>query len=165
MNHYALLSRFNAWANERLYAACEQLDDAAYFADRKAFFRSIHGTLNHKLVVDRLWLGRIEGVDSGIGSLAQVLYPERAALRAARRVEDRRLIGLVADMTPQTLTRPLHYHFMSGAAAETRVDLILLTLFNHQTHHRGQVHNMLSQAGATTPELDLVDYLDDEKQG
>ncbi len=95
MNHLPLMARFSAWVNDRLYASVAELPEDAYRADRGAFFGSVHHTLNHVLVVDRLWVGRIKGAAHGIHALDQILYDDFTELRAARREEDRRLISLV----------------------------------------------------------------------
>lgn len=162
MNHLPLMARFNGWANERLYGAVAQLPEAERKRDRKAFFGSIHNTLNHLLVVDRLWCGRIAGVEHGIRSLDQILYADFDSLRAARKVEDERLIALVDGLDEAQLAAPTSYRRIIGdGEARTRRDHILITLFNHQTHHRGQVHAMLTQADIVPPPLDVIFYLDE----
>ncbi len=162
MNHFPLMARFNAWVNERLYDTVSGLSDADYRRDRKVFFGSIHNTLNHLLVIDRLWSGRIEGTDRGIRSLDQILHDDFESLRAARRSEDEHLIALVDGLSEERLRAPVSYRRIIGAGmAETRSDHILITLFNHQTHHRGQVHAMLTQAGLVPPPLDVVFFLDE----
>lgn len=160
MTLFPMLARFNAWANERLYASCAELADAERKRDRKAFFGSIHHTLNHLLVVDRLWLGRIEGVDSGIESLDQVLYDDFEALRQARRREDARIVAVVDGIPEARLPRKIAYRRMSAAKdlQEKPLEILLITLFNHQTHHRGQVHTMLTQAGIDPPALDIINF-------
>ena len=160
MNQFSLMARFNGWANDRLYDALSGLADEAYREDRAAFFGSIHNTLNHLLVVDRLWTGRIEGIAHGIGSLDQILFDDFASLGDARKVEDRRLIAVVDGLTDAQLERPVTYRRMVGdGELETRRDHILLTLFNHQTHHRGQVHALSTQAGIVPPPLDVIVFL------
>lgn len=162
MNHLPLMARFNAWANERLYDAVARLPDDAYRAERKAFFGSVHKTLNHLLVVDRLWTGRIRGVDRGIVSLDQVLYDDFPALRAAREDEDRQLVELVDGLGAAELDAPVRYRRVIGEGQEeARAGHILLTLFNHQTHHRGQVHVLLTQADVLPPPLDVIFFLDE----
>ena len=162
MDHYALMAGFNAWVNERLYATVATLRDAAYRDDSGLFFGSIHQTLNHLLVVDRLWTGRIEGVDRGIRSLDQNLYDDFEDLRIARGQEDARLIDLVDRLDDGALRAPVTYRRIIGQGEQvTRCDHILLTLFNHQTHHRGQVHAALTQAGITPPPLDVIFYLEE----
>src|SRR4051794_30228644 len=74
--YFGELARYNAWANERLYAACGELADTERKAPRPAFFGSIHRTLNHLLVGDRVWLSRLAGEAHGIASLDQELYED-----------------------------------------------------------------------------------------
>lgn len=160
MTLFPMLARFNAWANERLYGSCAELDDGERKRDRKAFFGSIHHTLNHLLVVDRLWLGRIEGVDSGIVSLDQVLYDDFEALRQARRREDARIVAVVDGIPETRLPQKIAYRRMSAARdlQEKPLEILLITLFNHQTHHRGQIHTLLTQAGIDPPALDIINF-------
>ncbi len=88
MNNIALMARFNAWANDRLYGCVAGISEAACREDRRAYFGSIHNTLNHLLVVDRLWTCRLKETDHGIESLDQILYGDFESLRAARKTED-----------------------------------------------------------------------------
>jgi uncharacterized damage-inducible protein DinB len=162
MNHLPLMARFNAWVNERLYNSVAELPEAAYREDRGAFFGSVHHTLNHILVVDRLWTGRIEGSDRGVRALDQILYDDFESLRAARREEDRRLIALVDGLDEARLAAPVRYTRIIGEGEEeVRCGHILITLYNHQTHHRGQVHALLTQNGIVPPPLDVVFFLDE----
>jgi uncharacterized damage-inducible protein DinB len=162
MRHFPLLARFNRWANGHLYDAVAKLSDDAYRANRGAFFGSVHRTLNHLLVVDRLWAGRIKGIDHGIRALDQVLYDDLETLRTARRVEDQRLIELVDDLSEERLEQPVRYRRMIGEGMEeARAGHILITLFNHQTHHRGQIHVLLTQAAIVPPPLDVIFFLDE----
>ena len=155
------MARFNAWANERLYGVVAGLSDADYRDDRKAFFGSIHNTLNHLLVGDRLWLARVEGTEHGIHALDQILHDDFAALREARLAEDARFIALVDSYDEARLSGPVTFRRMSGGGGEMsmRLDRILLTLINHQTHHRGQVHAMLTAGGVTPLQMDVIDFL------
>ena len=163
MNNIALMARFNAWVNERVYDCVASLADTAYREDRKAYFGSIHNTLNHLLVVDRLWTNRIAGRDHGIKSLDQVLYGDFESLRAARQAEDAALIELVDSLSEDELQGPVSYRRMIGDGSHTtRRDHILITLFNHQTHHRGQVHAMLTQQGIDPPPLDVIYFLEEQ---
>ncbi len=162
MNQFSLMARFNAWANDRIYDSVAALSDDDYRIDRKAFFGSIHGTLNHLLVVDRLWTRRIEGVDHGIAALDQILCDDLETLRAARVEEDARLVAQLDGLGAAQLRAPITYRRMLGTGEQqTRCDHILLTLFNHQTHHRGQVHCMLTQSGITPPSLDIIFLLEE----
>ena len=157
--HFRQFARYNRWANRRLFEAVATLDDDAYRQDRGAFFRSIHGTLNHILVADRIWLGRIQGSDPGIRALDAILYDDRAALDGARDTTDQQIIEEVDRCDAARLNSVVHYSTMAGEPCENRLRWILAHVFNHQTHHRGQAHNMLSQSGGDPPPLDLMIYL------
>ena len=143
------------------YPLLAALEDAERKRDRRVFFGSIHDTLNHLLVVDQLWLDRLQGRINEIRALNQVLYEDFDALRAARERMDERIIRYVEGLDAAALARPLRYGFISGTEAETPVHLLLITLFNHQTHHRGQIHALMTQAGLKPPDSDVIDYLAD----
>lgn len=159
-DHFRMMGRFNAWANRRVYDAVAGLGDDDYRKTRPAaFFGSIHGTLNHLLVVDHLWFGRIEGTDSGVTSLDQILYDDLAGLRAAREAEDARIVGLIDAMSEDELAREAAFKLMNGTPVTMPVRHMLATVLNHQTHHRGQVHALLKEARVPPPPLDIVYYL------
>jgi uncharacterized damage-inducible protein DinB len=158
---YPLLARFNRWVNRRFYGLMAGLPDAERKRDRGAFFGSIHNTLNHLLVVDRLWLDRLEGRSNDIARLDTVLHDGFEPLAAERATVDERLIAYVDGLDATALAKPLRYRFISGTEAETPLHLVLITLFNHQTHHRGQVHALLTQLGMRPADSDIIDYLDD----
>ena len=157
--YFRTFARYNQWANKRLYDACAKLGPAEYFKPRQAFFGSIHGTLNHLLVGDRIWLSRIERIRHGIKSLDQTLYEDFESLRSARESEDGRIVALVDAFDDGDLLTTRSYKNTAGTPFETRLDWILAHLFNHETHHRAQVHDMLSQTPVAPPELDLILYL------
>jgi uncharacterized damage-inducible protein DinB len=158
-DHFQILAAYNTWANERLYDVCGQLDPETYFAPRQAFFGSIHGTLNHILVGDRIWMGRFEDVAHGITALDEKLYDDFDGLRAARVAEDDRIVRYIAKLDEDALTRPLVYRTVAGESRSDQLALMLAHFFNHQTHHRGQVHDQLSQTGLAPPSLDLLVFL------
>ena len=158
--HLQRMARYNRWANQRLHEACAALPDDAYFAPRQAFFGSIHGTLNHLIVGDRLWLARMEGRQPPHKRLDEQPYADRDELRAARVAEDERMIGLVDDLDEAVLGRDVVYRMATRPETRTTpLHLCWLHLFNHQTHHRGQVHDQLSQTEVPPPPLDLIYYL------
>lgn len=152
-DHYTLLARYNAWANETLYGAIASLPAQEIAAPRGAFFGSMLGTLNHILVGDNIWIGRLTGRDSGMTSLDQTLHTDFAALYDARRAFD----AVIAEtMETVPLDGDLEYRNMAGQDNRTPRLIVLTHIFNHQTHHRGQVHNMLSQTGMEPPPLDIL---------
>jgi uncharacterized damage-inducible protein DinB len=159
--HFRTLARYNRWANARLYAAAGSLSEEEYRADRGVFFRSVHGTLNHLLVVDRLWLARITGErnpDAPV-RLDAILHEERDALAAARAREDERIEAVVDGLDGTRLASPLRYRTTLGWEHEQPVAEVLAHMFNHQTHHRGQAHAVLTGLGREAPPMDLVLYL------
>jgi len=159
ITNFQLLANFNTWANTKIFSSCKELDDTEYKKDRGAFFSSIHGTLNHLLVVDRAYISRIEGKDHGLKSLDQILYENLFQLEKSRIEEDKRLVDLVNNLSEESINKEITYNgFETGKTIYT-INTILITLFNHQTHHRGQIHNMLSQAGIKPPQIDIPDFI------
>jgi len=156
-----IMARYNRWANARLYDCVAALSDDAYRNDGGAFFGSIHATLNHLLVGDRVWTSRVIGEYSGIKSLDQILHDSFDDLRGARAAMDEHLQRMVDRMAVGLdggLDREVRYRTVSGGEKHASpARHIFLTLFNHQTHHRGQVHALLSQAGVSNPPaLDVI---------
>lgn len=159
-DYFRTLAHYNEWANRRLYAACAVLSESEYMRPRAAFFGSIHGTLNHILVGDRLWMGRLTGHESGVKALDQILYGDFAGLRVARQAEDAQIIRIVDAMDEPTLNSTLRYKtIVNPQTIATPMRFALAHFFNHQTHHRGQVHGLLSQTDVAPPSLDLIQYL------
>lgn len=150
------LARYNRFANDRLYDAIAQLPDAERKADRGAFFRSIHATLNHILVGDRIWMARFTGKPQPYTRLDIQPFEDFGMLRAARREEDAGIEQFFATVSPAFLERSLRWKSLAGADFEKPVAITALHLFNHQTHHRGQVHDLLCQAGRRDVVLDLI---------
>lgn len=152
------MAAYNAEMNRRMYAAADRLEDAARRADRGAFWGSIHGTLSHVLWADRVWLARF-----GVGEPPRTqiadsgeLVEEFEALAAARREMDATIIDWADGLTQDELVGDLAWR--SGAIGRDLVKpraLCVIQIFNHQTHHRGQVHAMLTALGETTGATDL----------
>jgi uncharacterized damage-inducible protein DinB len=132
---------------------------------RESFFGSIHATLNHILVADRLWLGRFTGHPAtGIHALDQILYGELAGLRVAREAEDAQIINFVAALDLPTLNSTLRYETMQQPRTRQAwpLRITLGHLFNHQAHHRGQAHGLVSQTAVPPPPLDLLAWVREE---
>nr|WP_256476574.1 DinB family protein [Siccirubricoccus soli] len=152
-----MLAAYNRWANRRLYAEAAALPDALYRQPAGAFFGSLHGTLNHLLVADRIWLKRMEGRGEAPDRLDAILHDDLPALRAAREAEDARLIAHVASLGPAELEAEFSYATTKGTPHRQRRWQALAHLFNHQTHHRGQAHAILTRLGVAEPaSLDLL---------
>ena len=163
-DYFATLAGHNRWANRRLFGACAALSDVDYRADRGAFFGSLHGTLNHILVADRLWMGRLLNENPGISSLDTILYDDRDRLQDARETEDTRIADFIAALPDEKLRSALRYRNIKGERCETPTHMVLAHMFNHATHHRGQAHGLLSQVPADPPPLDLIYFLRDPER-
>jgi uncharacterized damage-inducible protein DinB len=156
-DHFALMAKYNAWANARLYRMAAQLSDEQYRRDVRAYFKSLHGTLNHLLVADRIWLFRMTGMGVAPTRLDAILYDDLPALTAARRAEDERLVSFVENLTDAQCEAPFEYRMLNGSTQRQKLREALAHLFNHQTHHRGQAHTILTVLGVHEPEsLDLL---------
>lgn len=154
---WAQYARYNTLANQLLYAVCAGLDDAARKRAVGAFFGSLHGTLNHLLIGDRLWMTRFAGRDASSTGLDAIVHDSFEDLRSARVDMDASIEAFFAAPPAGFFERPLRYINNEGRIFEDPPSLILPHFFNHRTHHRGQAHVILSQLGMGrgTPVLDL----------
>jgi uncharacterized damage-inducible protein DinB len=141
--HFSMMAGYNAWANARLYAAARSLPDKAYRKNVGAFFGSLHGTLNHLMVTDRIWMRRFTGVGDHPDKLNAIMFDDLVSLEVARKEED--------------IDKDLSYATTKGVPYRNRLGDVLAHLFNHQTHHRGQAHTILTVLGIPEPRpLDLL---------
>jgi uncharacterized damage-inducible protein DinB len=151
---YRVMAYNNAWANHRLLTACLRLSQEAFAAQRTGFFPSLRATLNHILIIDRFYVDAMEGGALGPAAWAN---PEPCAtasiLRAAQAQVDQRLIAVVNGLDAAALHRVVSVHRADRIQRE-RMDRLLLHLFQHQVHHRGQAHAMMSDTGVPPPQLD-----------
>ena len=159
LDHFRMLGGYNAWANARLYEAAARLDGDQYRADRGAFFKSVHGTLNHLLATDRVWMQRFTGTGTAPDRLDAILFETLDELRPAREAEDRRIVDFVDALDDARLAGSIRYRRVTTPEIfEQSLSLALAHWFNHQTHHRGQVHGLLTGLVGQAPELDLLFY-------
>jgi uncharacterized damage-inducible protein DinB len=162
--HFASLARYNKWANLRLYSMAGALLEEAYRRNVGAYFGSLHGTLSHLLNADRIWLRRLTGSGDQPGSLEAIVYDDLKSLRAAREREDDRIINFVGELDDAAFETMWDYQTLNGTPQRQPVREILAHLFNHQTHHRGQAHTILTVLGVREPEpLDLLIMLRTEQ--
>jgi uncharacterized damage-inducible protein DinB len=155
--HFVMMANYNAWANARLFRMAGALADEVYRKDVGAYFKSLQGTLNHILVADRIWMHRLTGLGDQPTKLNAILFDDLPSLHAARVEEDSRIIGFVQDLPETASEEILEYRMLNGAAQRQPRREILAHLFNHQTHHRGQAHAILTFLGVTEPDpLDLL---------
>lgn len=171
LEHLRLLADYNRDMNQRVYAAAARLPAAAVTQERGAFFGSILGTLNHLMVADRIWLRRFADHPARFAALdALRLRPpptdlraiEHAtlpALRAAREQLDAQIVAWAGELREADLDRVLVYANTRGVVSRRRFGLLLSHFFNHQTHHRGQVTTLLTQAGEDVGATDLLEWI------
>lgn len=155
LSYCKTMAEYNYWMNQKLYTICAEIPDSERREDLGAFFKSIHGTLNHILVGDRIWLGRFTE-QPFLAKLDQEIYTDFDELRREREATDLQIIGWSEQLTSERLNQP--FSFTSSSDGKTRVRptwLLVTQLFNHQTHHRGQIATLLSQLGYDLGVTDL----------
>lgn len=151
---YRAFAHNNAWANHRLLTACTGLSQADFEARRTGFFPSIQRTLNHIYVIDLFYIDALEG--GWLGPRAwvnEVPYPSASELKPAQAAMDERLLGICDTLTPELLGGSVRINRDTRVQIERR-DRLLMHLFQHQIHHRGQAHAMLSETAVAPPQLD-----------
>jgi uncharacterized damage-inducible protein DinB len=171
-DQYRALAGYNRWMNEKVYATAAELPDADRRRDLGAFFRSIHGTLNHLLLTDRAWLWRFTRDPNVAESrdpagnpititrrLDQELYADFDELRTERAKTDAHIVGWAETLDDARLAAPLRYKTYAGAAYEHPLWWAVGHFFNHQTHHRGQATTLLVQLGRDPGVTDLAVFL------
>ena len=152
------MARYNRWQNDSLYREADGLSDAERRKDRGSFFGSIQQTLGHILWGDSMWMSRFDGwtrPDLGIAQSGEY-YSDWDALKAERQTADGKFLDWADRITDQELGGD--FTWTSTMADVTRTDpfgLLVMHVFSHQTHHRGQVHAMLTAAGAKPDATDL----------
>ncbi len=170
ITHFKTMAQYNTWMNRSIYDTCAALSDEERKRDRRAFFGSIHRTLNHLLLTDRVQMGRFLGAERArsldehgrpieIRSLDQELYADFAMLRREREKTDAMIESWTAsnEMTSEFLAREMAYDAMSAPGRDRVPMWIAVThFFNHQTHYRGQITTLLSQLGRDPGVTDLM---------
>lgn len=152
------MARYNRWQNQNLYGVADALADTERRRDRGAFFGSIHATLNHLLWADRAWMNRLAGTprpDGGIPESVSI-YGDWNDLKHARAGFDTVMLDWAERLDSAALAGELTWYSVAMKAQVCKPKWLLVThMFNHQTHHRGQVHCMLTQAGGKPSDTDL----------
>ena len=163
-HHFATLARYNAWATARLLQAVARLPEADYRRDVGLFFKSIHGTLNHLLVADNIWFPRFAEGRSPRMALNAELEPDRARLAARLRADATRWAPLIGTFAAPQWQDTLNYVTTQGVPTSVPFTPTLGHVFNHGTHHRGQVTAALTALGQPAPVIDLVYMLVEEQK-
>lgn len=153
--HLVAMAQNNAWSNHRLLSACEALSAEEFAAPRLGFFPSLRETFNHILWVDQYYIDAVAGLDA----LRRYSEPapdfaDARSMRQAQSASDRRLIELCECQTDESLARDCVLPRPNRKPPPTRTDFVLAHLFQHQIHHRGQAHAMLSSTAIEPPQLD-----------
>lgn len=156
-SHFLMMAKYNAWVNARLYKMASALPDELYRRNVGAYFGSLHGTLNHLLTTDRIWMWRLTGTGDHPDKLNAILFDDLRSLHTAREDEDGRIVRFVEQLAEADLEKNLNYRTVSGTPQRQPLREVLAHLFNHQTHHRGQAHMVLTVLGVAEPDpLDLL---------
>lgn len=158
-DYFSTLAAYNRWMNARLYGVCADIPKAERERDRGAFFRSIHGTLNHILLADELWLDRFYGHEPRrpVKALDEILYADFDALHRARLAVDDEICDWIAGLDANWLKGELTFTSLASPRERTLPrSFALQHFFNHQTHHRGQVTTLMMQSGFDPGVTDLL---------
>ncbi len=151
------MAAYNRWMNEKLYAVCAELSDEDRKANRHAFFGSVHGTLNHLLVGDKVWMGRFMSQPFTPSGFDQELHSDFSELRRERSALDAEIGRWAAGITEEMLRGKLRFTSIADPRPREHDMWICVThFFNHQTHHRGQLTALLSQVGKDYGVTDLI---------
>jgi uncharacterized damage-inducible protein DinB len=158
LQNFRMLAGYNRWMNEKLYAVAASLDDAERKRNRGAFFRSVHGTLNHILLADRAWLARFHGMPITILALDSELFADFDDLRRERSRTDGEIIDWIGSLDDAALAAEIRYRTAAGREHAHPLEPALLHFFNHQSHHRGQLTTLLSQRGLDPGVTDVIEF-------
>lgn len=157
--HFQMLAAYNAWANGQIFNSVAQLSESEYRQDAGLYFKSIHATLNHVLGIDRLWMKRFTGEGDHPKTVDAILYLAQDDLRHAREQEDLRICNWLSGMVSSQLAgRFVYLNMTDMRTISQRLSPALTHMFNHQTHHRGQVHAALTMLKHPAPVLDLISF-------
>lgn len=151
------MADYNQWMNRQLYELCSSLSDEERKTDRRAFFGSIHGTLNHLLLGDKIWLGRFTANLFDVQSLDYELHTDFVDLRRERQSTDEEIIQWTNGLTDQSLLEIFEFEsFVNPQRRRCQFWVTVTHFFNHQTHHRGQLTTLLSQCGIDCGVTDFI---------
>ncbi len=150
---------YHHYAYDELLKHVKTIPDDDYKANKGLFFQSIHGTLNHLLLVDKLWYGRIIKKPIIIKSLADELFSDRNLLANELLQQASTWIKFIKDLEEDNMQNPCVYLDTHGNQQKKPLIGSLLHVFNHGTHHRGQITAVIIQLGLTSPVLDLTYFL------
>lgn len=157
--HLAKLSRYHRWATEKLFESVSLLSDEQYYQKAGLFFGSVHGTLNHLLLVDQLWQSRIEGIPYPVTDLSHEIEADAKTLEAALLAQCDSWFKICASVTDRRLGQEVEFRNLAGQKSELNLDDLLIHVFNHGSHHRGQISAALVEFGVPVPEMDYYYFI------
>jgi uncharacterized damage-inducible protein DinB len=164
-DHLATLARYNLWATRKLFEYVDALPEADYRRDAGLFFKSVHGTLNHLLVAEHLlWFKRFAGGESPWVALDAEAEPDRVRLRERLTESAQAWSPFIASCDDARFNATMDYTTTKGVAMSLPFAATLAHVFNHATHHRGQITAAITMMGHPCPEIDLVWMLQAERR-
>jgi len=164
-SYFIHMANYNIWANARLYKTCAEIGEDKVHQERPSFFGSIFKTLNHILVGDMIWMARFTGSADAPKKLDQLLHEKFSDLSSTRADFDEKILDFAISLTDQKLQENFHYHDIAGAPHNVPLSICVGHMFNHQTHHRGQVHGLLIHEMKEPPPLDLIYFTLEQLEG
>lgn len=159
---FTTFALYNRWANARLHKDLANLQDEKLHTPLEVNFGSIIGILNHLLLADTLWLDRFSGQGQMVLDIAAIPYPVMPSFLAARQALDEKILSFAASLAGQNIDITLEYKDIAGRSCAADFATLVHHFFNHQTHHRGQVHALASMFGAPLRDIDLVYFLKEQ---
>ena len=153
---YQRLAAYNAWMTDKAYVAADQMSDADRKQDRGAFFKSVHSTLNHILFADRVWMSRFFDKSYKVNGMGVDIFEDYAELRQAHMDMCQDIVAFADHVTSDWLAETMTWTRATDGVSRSRPRWLLVThMFNHQTHHRGQLSTLFMQAGIDIGVTDL----------
>ena len=151
-----LMARYNTWINQRFFDLCAEIPDDQRRQEAGVFFKSIHGTLNHLLYGDLAWMKRFAGQEDQVPALGEELYRDFGELRSARSELDLWITDWAGQLDPDWLASTIEFTSMVDGRTRCKPAWLLVShMFNHSTHHRGQLTALLSRRGIDYGSMDL----------
>ena len=163
---FKVQAQYNRWMNEHFYGLCDTISDEKRKRDMGAFFNSVHGTLNHLLLGDKIWMSRFLQTSFEIESLDQELYSDYGELKKERKIVDKEIFDYINSLNEKVIEGLISFtSHVQKARRKFVLRDCLLHFFHHQTHHRGQLSTLISQLGIDIGVTDLMWMPGIEKSG
>lgn len=163
-DHLVTMAKYHYWAYTELFKSTDALSKEEYTKNIGLFFKSVHGTLNHLCLVDRLWYGRYIETPIQVTGLDQELFSDYDSLKKSLLLQAQHWIEFVSNINAAQIDSTLNYKNIKGLSKSMPYTLCAFHVFNHGTHHRGQITAALTQLQKPSPEIDLLDYLMGDKR-